>query len=1005
MRHLLITTLFILLCSTAISYAGETITRQQFPACQGIVGNESEWAWELGSHRYIITKVDADLNIHIVCNDQSIIIARALIAQDDAEAAAHVSELLAKAQQSNLPLKGLLLDRGSLTGLHLRNEHGYVTTHAVLKTVTIEKPHFDEQRNELTTTAEQLMTTLPEAGLSTIGRSAMQRFLSLINDTVAADEDTNPHYLRQLVVHGWLQKQLPASEQLVALQKAIELAMSFQPVQQWSGNEWTLTAYANAFQEKIWTIQGPDHAARLQAHHDLHHAPRLPCHLLTTFKPQADPLHAQADITSARLLWGRRSLATWDPANGFQADLTTWREARPDDGYGVSSTAPVGFIPPHMVISAADGSILHLVTKGGILAPPNNQSTAEHQRFIKEAAAQLTDAVHLDLIGQVFFSYVHDSPDSAKPDLVGFRSINGDIHQTVTQTLNTCLFGMLRGDCDDLSEVYQTILTEQNKLAYVLSLPRHAACAWSELIGDQWTTYVLQTGQPVACSDASLAQTIVALYHRFDRQGSFDGSNISLLLRFAGENTRSSFSLSNRILTEAEYAKTLIAVQRDLYNHTYANGINTMNAMLKNGDEDPANWLELAGLYEHTGEHGNAVTMLEKVITKEKDPYQRIMYTVLMLSSLIEEEKFALCTSIANKLLAEELPKISAQKVSAWWMAYRIYSTLDEEQHHDLRQHILSTYLYPVIKEEAKQVLAWVNSDRFKLSIWENQLRDFNSRMGVITGIVLQHVTKKGISQLHEDESLREKYGFVERFIETCSFLDLKNRANVSNAYALTGMFAAQIMGVDNFDEVLAATPFPSTWHNYHNKRIGGVAQLERDLPWIRSSVTFWSGRLGQALSEKVIDKEKILSHIKQLKDAYQASQKLDVISLGIENTLLYVDVVQALITEDKEALDSAFTKYRNQNDKRSDAALCATISALAPHLGPTWFKTVLERWHALAATKPGYFTIAWDCVHKKAIAQALVAGAFAAQHNNDDPTFVNEFTYLQRVVAGGEVP
>ena len=39
---------------------------------------------------------------------------------------------------------------------------------------------------------------------------------------------------------------------------------------------------------------------------------------------------------------------------------------------------------------------------------------------------------------------------------------------------------MLRGDCDDLSELYQEIAARQGRMAHMIGLPAHAALAWSE---------------------------------------------------------------------------------------------------------------------------------------------------------------------------------------------------------------------------------------------------------------------------------------------------------------------------------------------------------------------------------------------------------------------------------------------------------------------------------------------------------------------------------------------
>ena len=114
-----------------------------------------------------------------------------------------------------------------------------------------------------------------------------------------------------------------------------------------------------------------------------------------------------------------------------------------------------------------------IVVADGILRPPSEPSTAEAERFLDDAARMLPDAGSLDLIGQYMVKYVYDSPDPTRPLLIGNRDDSSDIHQTAHQTLATVANGVCRGDCDDLSEIYQDIAARQGKLGYVISLPGH----------------------------------------------------------------------------------------------------------------------------------------------------------------------------------------------------------------------------------------------------------------------------------------------------------------------------------------------------------------------------------------------------------------------------------------------------------------------------------------------------------------------------------------------------
>ena len=821
-----------------------------------------------------------------------------------------------------------------------------------------------------------------------------------------ADEDTNPGDLRRLVANGWLQSQVPASDQLTAVINALNHALALTLIQQWSGDHWTLNKYTNAYAHTVWTLRGPDRCLRLQPHHRPVYAPNIPCQLMYELDPALDPLALDAPIRAAHLYWGREALAHWSPTNGFTADQNRWRMAHPDEGSGISHSVPVNFLPPHILLSHADGNLHGLATAGGMLQLPQSTSVAEHERFLTDAAKQLPDATHLDLIGQHLFTYVHDSPDPALPQLIGFRNLSGDIHQTITQTLNTCRHGIMRGDCDDLSEVYQSILTKQQRLAYVLSFPRHAACAWSEQRGDEWTTYVLQTGQPIAKHHAELANTVSQIYAHFDEHDERDGSMVNLLLRFAGENTRTPFRLSNRILTDADYAKTLIAVQHDLFYHTYAHGINTMVKMVAAGDHDQANYTELLGLYRHTAQWLAARSTQERIVATVTDPEQKLQEQTRLIPLLTLAQDHTNISNFVERALSDTLPTIAKENDSrAWWLAYHLHQALGNQYHQPEREKLFNTWLMPALVKETDEVRTWVNSANFSRDTWNNNLRGYRTQATNLIGIIQGNVVNQGFSALEQNEPLRKHFNFMQQWIQDFAFIGDGRRSTILQSYASCGFFAAQIIGEDNLDSLLASCSFPKAWRDDHRKRDNGFSQLRRDLPWIRCNILFWSYRMNAALQARDLPETRIRTLIQRLREAHQATTDLDLLQPNDDQVLLRANVIEALIGRDVTALDKAFTAYRDRQDKRSDAALCQTISSLARHLPPRWFTTVLQRWDAIAATKPGYYTIAWNCVHEQAIAQALVAGAFAAERLSDDDLFAEEFIYLQRVLAGGGEP
>ena len=86
----------------------------------------------------------------------------------------------------------------------------------------------------------------------------------------------------------------------------------------------------------------------------------------------------------------------------------------------------------------------------------------------------------------------------------------------------------------------------------------------------------MQTGPTHEFIDEELPESLRKAYTSFDASETFDPNGLGLLLRFSGENTRSSWRLSYRIFAEKEYADAMIAVQKDWHYQTYLQGINTI---------------------------------------------------------------------------------------------------------------------------------------------------------------------------------------------------------------------------------------------------------------------------------------------------------------------------------------------------------------------------------------------------------------------------------------------
>ncbi|HEX3135868.1 MAG TPA: hypothetical protein VHX44_20060, partial [Planctomycetota bacterium] len=651
----------------------------------------------------------------------------------------------------------------------------------------------------------------------------------------------------------------------------------------------------------------------------------------------------------------------------------------------------------------ADGAVLALCTTHGVLRPPLPGVSEDRERFLADAARLSPDAQHLDLIGQYLFSYVHDSPDPQRPWLIGVQGLTGDIHQTVGQTVSTVCAGLMRGDCDDLSEVYHDLVTRQGLLPQVFSLPRHAVCAWSLKQGDRWTTHVLHTGQPLAFHGDTLEESLDQAFTHFDNHNTNRGTLVHLLLRFAGENTRSQWQLGSRIMRDADYARTMIAVQRDWHFHTHAHGIATMKRMIAEGDDASANWSEIGGLYRRTGQWDLALAAQQACLARLTDPSTRLDAWMSLIAlqvrgkhhADVEREARALLTFVDEQFPGDDGPRRQ--------LVQRVISLLSAKYHPTLHRQLVLERILPGIDTRREALIPWAH-DHFDRRTWVNHGETDRDDAAVVMSTAFSGLSAKD-AHLTDDDDLQKLVAFSEHWMTELSFLDTGERDDVMDTYATVGHFAGTLLGEATVDALLEHAGEPTAWITTHHQRTRGVDQFMRDLPWIRISVPYWSGRLGTLLSndDQLLDEAGALQVIAHLTAAAKACDRLDIRTTGLERTQLWVRLVEALIRRDEDALRITLRACAERQDRSSDELVTNTLVSMARHLPPAWFRRALAQWDEHAATKPGYFAIAWGCAIADAIPQALEVGALAARRFADDQEFVAEFAYLQQVLAGGD--
>ena len=345
---------------------------------------------------------------------------------------------------------------------------------------------------------------------------------------------------------------------------------------------------------------------------------------VSVFDGRHEEFPVEAEPVEVRMAHGVAGVVSrWSAATGkLEFDPARWALAVT---LGEAGSIPEHFntgdwqIPPHALKVDARGQARELILPAGNLkvesfegVPAGPARRAAQDKFLKRCSEVLRAPGEFHLVYRYFVQYVLDSPVTTATTLVGSSRHCGDAHQDAYQTLDRRMNGRFLTDCDDLAELYWTILRMQNRAAFVLGVPGHATCGVAEKDGDTWTFFCVDTGPARQLKGADLDATIEKLLRTYDQDGSmsFDPRQMRFLFRFGGEQTRGDFMLDSRILRDPEYADLMIRVQEYWHFGFYALGIETMSKVLET-DRMPANCQEIAGLYTRVGQWEDALKWTE----------------------------------------------------------------------------------------------------------------------------------------------------------------------------------------------------------------------------------------------------------------------------------------------------------------------------------------------------------------------------------------------------------
>ncbi|HEX3134401.1 MAG TPA: hypothetical protein VHX44_12555 [Planctomycetota bacterium] len=179
-------------------WAVDARTLDALPASAGLVAQDG------GTHWRTLTVVSSNAKRAVVLDlgGKQIAVARSLVAQDDGEAAAALPALAERAAAAGLDLSTLCLDRGLLTGVHLRSSDVLVLADTILHRDLLMAPNPQITLTALKDAAAALSKELPTSHLTALGQNAVRRVLDLIDQTSVGEDECSPTLVRHLLHAG-----------------------------------------------------------------------------------------------------------------------------------------------------------------------------------------------------------------------------------------------------------------------------------------------------------------------------------------------------------------------------------------------------------------------------------------------------------------------------------------------------------------------------------------------------------------------------------------------------------------------------------------------------------------------------------------------------------------------------------------------------------------------------------------------------------------------------------
>jgi hypothetical protein len=678
-------------------------------------------------------------------------------------------------------------------------------------------------------------------------------------------------------------------------------------------------------------------------------------------------------------------IAVWNSSDGkLNFDPERWSRAlRGDDPPDVPEHYGKGDwrVPPHALIVDSRGRTRALILPAGMLRPApfsGPKKREDQERFLDECAKSLRTPGELHLFMRYLVQYVLDSPVTTDVTLIGSSKHTGEVHQDVHQTLDRWMSGRYLADCDDLAEVYQEILKRQGRLAYVLGVPGHATCGLAEKDGSDWVFSCVDTGPPRQLRGPDLDATLEKVVRTYDRDGSmaFDPRSVRFLFRFAGEQTRTDYYLDSRMFRDAEYAELMIRVQECWHFAFYADGIETMNRVLKT-DTMPANCAEIAGLYTQVGMYEEALRWSQKGVSglDPRDTLSRLSELMRQVHCLRE-----------LKRRGEELKLLRGA-------ADEIEAIVRERPEEADRTRRIRFEVAAALGEAGDPWRGWALAGpecRGRLTA--------EPLAGLLTAIYLR-MRETESPTAEQSKQIEELGRALEGFCSAGLFRADDSIHDVLRKYGALFFHYAARDGWDKAGAELLKREF-ATARRRHDDRRGATA--EEDWRWIRLSPFSYGRAAGRELekeNKRAGGPKAALPYLKALESALPEIRKQG--SLGtVEFMVLDLQLLRALLEMDEPSVRAVFAEMKRQSWGRLTEDLARTLGRTAEHMSAEYFERIFRLFCEHAVPRRHYYGVVYSALEGGAVRHALAASKICREKFPADADMAREHELLLKLAA-----